>query len=223
MSINLFNISYLSFRLAPIIIVGFFLLQSFFELDFKGIIYLFGLLITTFLSVSLSYLSVFQQTSEHAMDSISENCRTIRLGDNGYISNIPLNLVVYSFTLFYLLIFVLNLANSKDNKGVLNEKAMNQTNINAVLWQGIPIMVLFPLLIVAEVLWIWSNDCLKGTQSMWINVMVAFLIGSVGGVIWALMITSLKIPQFQYFVSSSSYVCDRPRKALYRCKTLGKT
>ena len=46
-SYNIFNIFYLTFRLAPLIVVCYFLLQSIFNYDLRGIIYLVGLIIAT--------------------------------------------------------------------------------------------------------------------------------------------------------------------------------
>ena len=45
MDFNLINILYMFFRLAPFIIVSYFTLQSIFNQDLKGVIYLIGLLI----------------------------------------------------------------------------------------------------------------------------------------------------------------------------------
>ena len=39
------NVSYLAFRMAPFIIVSFFVLQSILNFEIKGIIYIYGLLI----------------------------------------------------------------------------------------------------------------------------------------------------------------------------------
>jgi hypothetical protein len=46
MELNLTTIGYLFFRLAPFILVCFFSLASLFNQDFKGLVYLIGLIIT---------------------------------------------------------------------------------------------------------------------------------------------------------------------------------
>jgi len=51
MQLNIVSIFYLFFRLAPFIIVSYFSLQSIFNQDMKGLVFLIGLLITTFLTI----------------------------------------------------------------------------------------------------------------------------------------------------------------------------
>ena len=48
MDFNIINILYMFFRLAPFIIVSYFTLQSIFNQDLKGVIYLIGLLVNLF-------------------------------------------------------------------------------------------------------------------------------------------------------------------------------
>ena len=48
MDLNLINILYLFFRMAPFVIVSYFSLQSILNQDLKGLIYLIGLIVTSF-------------------------------------------------------------------------------------------------------------------------------------------------------------------------------
>ena len=54
MDLNLLNIIYMFFRLAPFIIVSYFTLHSIFNQDLKGIIYLVGLIVTTVVIVLIA-------------------------------------------------------------------------------------------------------------------------------------------------------------------------
>ena len=51
MDLNVINILYMFFRLAPFIIVSYFTLQSLFNQDIKGVIYIIGLLVTSIIIV----------------------------------------------------------------------------------------------------------------------------------------------------------------------------
>lgn len=211
MGLNISNISYLLFRLAPFIIVSFFVLQSFLMWDLKGLVYLCGLLLATVVTLFCNVLFKKDDIDTER----NPRCNIITLGENGnYISNIPLNLMVYSFSFGYLLIFILNLANLKNStKGVLQSKQIKQTTINMALRQNIPILIFFPLLIIVEVFWILNNSC-----SEFLNSVAGVIIGSGCGLIWAVIITSLNVPQLQYITSKNTDVCTRPTKTLYRCK-----
>jgi hypothetical protein len=223
MSLNIINLSYLLFRLAPIIIVSFFVFQSFLYWDLKGVIYLCGLLLTTVVALFANNFADINGTngSEILIPDRNPRCNIITLGgDNGeYLSsNIPLNLVVYAYSFFYLLIFILNSANVS-TKGILNNKGNNYENIRGVLQQNIPILVFFPVIIIIETIWILSNNCINNEVSKTLfYCFIAFIIGALCGVLWAIAITSLNIPQLQYIVSKNMDVCSRPRKTLYRCK-----
>ena len=54
MELNLINILYMFFRLAPFIIVSYFTLQSLFNQDLKGVMYLLGLLLASFATVMVA-------------------------------------------------------------------------------------------------------------------------------------------------------------------------
>ena len=53
MDLNIINIMYMFFRLAPFIIVSYFTLQSLFNQDMKGVIYIIGLIVASFVTVIL--------------------------------------------------------------------------------------------------------------------------------------------------------------------------
>ena len=99
MEINLTNVIYLFMRLSPIIIVGYFVLQSIFESSLKGVFYLAGLLITLVVTILASRLEIFKPSDA------SLNCKGITLG-NGQISYLPLSQSTLIYTLSYLMTIV---------------------------------------------------------------------------------------------------------------------
>jgi hypothetical protein len=219
MGLNIIELPYLIFRLAPIIIVSFFIFQSFLLWDIKGVLYICGLILTCGVTLLANsglniVLPILSDTNKNP------KCRTITLGENGeYYSNIPLNLVVYSFTFFYLLIFIFNLANPNSTVGILDTSTFTQSSINNALQQNIPILIFFPLLILVELFWINVNSCVStDIKDFVIYTLSGIIIGGVGGMVWALLITSIGVPQLQYIISGNNSVCSRPSKTLFRCK-----
>lgn len=230
MGLNITEFPYLIFRLAPIIIVSFFILQSILMWDLRGILYLCGLILTCTIAIFMSNaLGIFFTNSSEINSELSEQnykCKTITLGENGeYYSKIPLNLVVYSFTFFYLLIFILNLANPKSSTiGILNTKDYTQKQTNQVLLQNIPVLVLFPLLVIIEVVWLSINKCVDGVNNanyniyLFTHLLAGIIIGGAGGVAWAVMITSIGVPSLQYITSGNNNTCSRPSRTTFRCR-----
>ena len=216
MGINIGNVSYLAFRMAPFIIVSFFVLQSILNVDIKGIIYLSGLLmICTIITYMNGIVNSIIDTTDTDNPLPNPKCSIITLGEaGGYLSKIPLSLTVYSFTFFYLLIFIMNTA-STNTKGVLDPKSLSSKSINTVLQQNAPIFIIFPLLIILESIWLLTYNCV---QNILIRGGIAIFLGSIWGTIWALIISSSGNPNLQYLSKSGVDVCNRPSKSLYKCK-----
>ena len=216
MGMNIGNVSYLAFRMAPFIIVSFFVLQSFLNVDIKGIIYLAGLLmVCTIITYMNGIVGSMVDTTDNTDPLPNPKCSIITLGEaGGYLSKIPLSLTVYSFTFFYLLIFVMNTA-STSTKGVLDPNSVSSKSINTVLQQNAPLFIVFPLLIILETIWLITHNCV---QNMLIRGGISIILGGIGGVFWALIISSVGNPSLQYLSKSGADVCSRPSKSLYRCK-----
>lgn len=220
MAIDITNVSYLSFRMAPFIIVCYFILQSLLNWDLKGIIYLAGLM---FCSVAVVMLNgpIKHLFPREISDTMIPNpkCSVISLGDNGTIlSTIPLSIAVYSYTFFYLFIFILNLGNSKDDKGILGD--LNSKNLSTAFRHNIPIMIIFPLLLLFESIWIVNNNCVWKPL---FYILTSTIIGAVCGVLWAILITSLKNNNLMYLSNAGVEVCSRPSQTYFSCKIVPKT
>lgn len=198
MELNLFTIIYLFFRLAPFIIVCFFSLQSVFNQDFKGIIYLVGLIFACFLTVIIGALPIFKSiTSEYSGKEMPTNvkqvCRVLELSNGMPLSNLPLGQTVLTYTFIYLVYVIV-----KHN----------------LIMQNIPTLVIFPVLIIGDMIWNISNNCTN-----LLLLFISLIIGGGAGALWAYIIDSSGTVQLQLFNGiSSESVCSRPSKQILRCK-----
>ena len=214
MGINITNVSYLAFRLAPFIIVCFFILQSLLNWDLKGLIYLAGLLFCTLivLMVKGPLESILIKSTDNTIPNAK--CNTITLSEDGqFLSKIPLSIATYSYTFFYMLIFIINLG-TDTSQGILGGK-MTASNLNAAFRQNIPTMIIFPGLIILEVVWQLINEC---TAQPIFFVTASIIIGASVGVLWALVITSLNNNDLMYLSKSNVETCSRPSKTYFSCK-----
>lgn len=197
-NLNIVSIAYISFRLAPFILVCFFSLSSVFNQDLKGVMYLSGLLFTSFLAVIIGNAgqSTFERTSEGIEDPIYEDttrvCNLLNLTKNGPISNLPLSQVVFSYTAGYLgyVIYTYSLYS-----------------------QNIPTLIVFPTLIISDIVWNLRNQCAKP-----FSLLAAMVIGLGGGIGWAAMISSFKLANLQYFSGlSNKESCTVAAKQTLKC------
>jgi hypothetical protein len=197
MELNIFTIVYLFFRLAPFIVVCFFSLQSVFNQDLKGIIYLVGLIFACFFTVIIGTFPGFQiLTDEYGSkmpSTVKQVCRMIELSNGAPISNLPLGQTVLSYTFFYLLYVIV--------KYKLTD-------------QNMPTMIIFPVMIVADAIWNITNNCSNGSL-----LFLSLILGGGIGALWAYIIDSTGKVDLQIFNGiSSQSVCSRPSKQILRCK-----
>lgn len=189
MEINLAKAFYLFLRLAPFIVVSYFTLLSIFNQDLKGIIYLAGLIFSCIIALGANK---YIQTD--LSGPLKMECRITALGSNDEaISKIPLGVLTLAYTLVYLIYII----------GTYK------------MWhENIPILVVFPLLLVSEVAFQIKYQC---TNTQYIGF--AAVIGALCGYIWGLLIDSTGYVDLQLFNGiSSQQVCDRPTRSQYRCR-----
>jgi hypothetical protein len=203
---NIFNVIYLTFRLAPLIVVCYFLLQSLFNLDLRGLIYLVGLIIAGVLASVVGDLIDVDSGSEGR----SYRCNTLYLGaipvTSGVIeplSKVPLNILVYSYTLAYLIT-------------AFTAPPVTYANALASLQQNMPVLIIFPLLLIFEGVWLTAHAC-----NPFMMIFMAVLIGIGIGIFWAFMMRMTKNPNLQYMSIGNIQVCSRPSKTIYRCRNIG--
>jgi len=206
MKLNLLNIAYLFFRLAPFIIVCFFVMDSLINNSLRGIIYLAGLLIgcfvVTLLSNSFPNILPSYANTNIKPDGIipiqNYDCNVLTLGENGPISKLPLSQTVFAYTLSYLLVLISDV--DTDNTGIM--------------LKNIPTILLFIILILADFAWSTINKC---TPSL-LYPLLAGGIGAMFGVGWASVLTAYKLTDFYYISGTSTReVCSAPTQKSFKC------
>jgi hypothetical protein len=195
MELNVFTITYLFLRLAPFIIVCFFSLASLFNQDFKGLIYLFGLIISCFITITVgSPISNFLNNKLQLSKGEEPVCRSLITLGNTTISNIPLSQNIFGFTFFYLFYLF----------GMKKDKYISQ---------NIPTLIFFPLIILFDMVWNLSNQCYT-----YIDIILSLGLGIAFGIGWAALIDKTKMSNFQYFNKiSGNAECSRPSKSTFKC------
>jgi hypothetical protein len=200
--LNIVSILYIACRLAPFILVSFFSLSSILNQDFKGLIYLCGLLMACFLCVIIgnSASSIFEKgtgTTDDMYEETTRVCNLLTLSKSGPLSNLPLSQAVFSYTFGYLLYII------------VKYKLINQ---------NIPTLLIFPMLILSDFLWNSYNSCAKP-----FSLLASLIIGGLVGVGWSAFIDSTKLTKLQYFNGlSNKESCSVPAKQSFRCTVKGK-
>lgn len=195
MELNVFTITYLFLRLSPFIIVCFFSLASLFNQDFKGLIYLLGLIISCFITITIGTpISKFLNGLLNLSSGDEPICKSLITLGNTTISKLPLSQTILGFTFFYLFyLFALKTP--------------------TYIYQNIPTLVFFPLLISFDIGWNVSNNC-----STYIDIIVSLGMGIAFGLAWAVLIDSTKMTNLQYFNRiSGNAECSRPTKSTFKC------
>lgn len=188
--LNLNSISYVAYRLAPFIIVSFFSLSSLLNQDLKGLIYLCGLLLTSFIVVIVGNSIPFEQPTNPSLvcSNVFSIFKTSRL------SPIPLSQVVFSYTFGYLSFILFKYKLSSQN---------------------IPTLIIFPLLMIIDLLWILFYRC----SNIFLTFFGGTVMGYFLGMLWSYIIDSFKLTKLQYFngLSNREY-CSVPKKQMFRCR-----
>jgi hypothetical protein len=136
---ELIGFIFLFFRLAPFILVSFFTLSSIINVDYKGIIYLVGLL-------SACFFTLLAGQFLKSIPQMPLNCNTITINGIMGWSNMPFSPTILAFTFFYLLY------------SIMYPQTLNNDNL---VQYNIPTLVFFPILIVGDFMIQWNLDCIK--------------------------------------------------------------
>ena len=199
MQFNIVNLLYLFFRMAPFIIVSYFTLQSVFNQDLKGLIYLVGLLVASVVTILIGNILPQEDKSLISNDKnfrlSNAKCNQLTLGADQPISRLPLSQTVFGYTLAYLSYFI---------------------SVNSLQTQNIPMFIIFPIVILADIFWNVNNGCSSN-----IMLLSALILGGLVGALWAMIIDSTKMANLTYFSGiSNTDVCSQPSKSMYRCSTV---
>ena len=196
MELNLITLLYLFFRLAPFIIVSYFSLSSIFNQDLKGLIYLVGLLIASFVTIIVG--NIIPMSFTYGVDDVNNLrqvngvCNMITIGKDGSFSKIPLGISMLSYTLIYLVYIIA---------------------INHIELDNLPTLIILPILILGDLIWNIANDCYKP-----FGIIVSIVCGSLMGWAWAAIVNSFNQPQLFFLnVGGNKTVCHRPSKQLFKC------
>jgi hypothetical protein len=194
MELNMMTFAYLFLRLAPFILACFFTLASLLNSDWKGVIYLAGLVLsTTIVSMCSSFtqMDIIKQYFTRP-DNSPEICRLFTFG-NEDISSLPLSQSMLTFTFVYLLYPLIKNKLSSNN---------------------IPTLLFFPILIAFDFLWNNKNSCYSVGQ-----LVLSLLIGGTMGFIWALTISNggKKMNNLYFTSLTDAETCSKPSKSTFKC------
>ena len=206
MEANLYNLFYLFFRLSPFIVACFFSLISIFNSDMKGLIYLVGLIFTTAItwmfgrsiitSKNLDMMDIqFPEKADNPLqvetNGIPNVCNFLSLGGFHSFSKVPLGLAVLSYTFFYLLYTI-----ASYHMEIFN----------------IPTLILFPVLILADIWWNISNGCFP-----LVSCILSLIVAGGLGVGWSAFVQK-NMPNMQYLMAGSNrQMCMKPSETYFTC------
>jgi len=190
--LNIFTILYLFLRLSPFIVVCFFVLNSLFNQDFRGIVYIHGLIASCFLS-ALIYTGIVVYITDKGADQTPKICSLVSFSNEPNHLALPIGQNVLGFTFFYLLYPII-------------KKKIVLVNLITVIF--------FPLLIIFDFIWNITSDCYNILQ-----LFVSLVLGGGLGTLLAYLIDESKISSFQYFYTGEAggEMCSVPSKQTFRC------
>jgi hypothetical protein len=190
MDLNIVSFGYLFLRLAPFVLVCFFSLSSLFNQDYKGLVYLVGLLFACF---ATSMFGKIVNLSHPDTSSVPrEICNMLTMGQIDNLSELPLGQTVFGYTFAYILYVIIKYQYLKQNTVTI---------------------VFFVLLIACDFMWNVKNTCYTSLQ------LVASLgVGTAIGYLWAYVIDSTNSTTLQYFAGlPNNETCSKPSAQTFRC------
>ena len=190
MDLNVIGFGYLFLRLAPFVLASFFTLASIFNQDFKGFIYLVGLLFSSFITMLAAKLPFISNLTRPT--DAPEICNVLTIGQTDSLSDLPLGQSSINYTFAYLWYSMIH---------------------SDLVGQNIPTLVFFPLLIIFDFVWNFNNSCYSFFQ-----LATSAGVGGLIGWLWAYIISTSKSPSLMYFSSlTNEDVCSRPTKSTFKC------
>ena len=200
MELNFISIIYLFLRLSPFILVCFFSLASLFNQDFKGLVYLVGLIFTCAISilVGMPLESILNIANGYINPNVGDVkppvCQDmISLGQTN-VFRLPIGQTIFGYTFAYLLSII---TNPKHN----------------YVSQNIPTLVFFPVIILFDMIWNFRNGCYM------LELPLALGLGFGFGWLWGYIIESSNMTNLLYFNKiSGASECSRPTKSTFTCK-----
>lgn len=191
MELNFQVFLYLFLRLSPFILACFFTLASIFNQDYKGVLYLAGLVLSSVLVIMASYFPIINSIPHP--DNPPEICKLFTMGQTDDISALPLGQSMLAFTFGYLLYPMMK---------------------NDLVKSNLPTMIFFPLLIAFDFWWNAQNSCYT-----WMQLLASAGLGGGIGTLWAYIVSNGGINNDNiYFTSlSEKQTCSKPTKSTFKC------
>jgi hypothetical protein len=192
MKLNAVSLFYLFFRLLPLILISYFCLTSFFDQDFKAIIYLVGLLFTTLIVIFIGNVLPFRTPLDITGLANKELCKIITFDNISDISKLPLSQTVFGYTFVYLLV------------GIIKNDLIKQ-NINTIIF--------FSILILIDIIWNVKNTCF----TIW-QLGTSLIISGALGLLWGFIINSTNHKHFIFLTGiNNKEICRTPTKTAFKC------
>lgn len=182
--LNLSALLYVGFRLAPFILVSFFVISSVFNSDIRGIIFLGLMLMNCFITIAIgNTIGPYLGGNDYA--EMNGVCLTMNLTDTGPLSKyLPLSINIFTFTLAYLAQII-----------------YSRKNIN----RNIPVVIIFSIIILAQLFWLILNRCTTATCAV-MSMGIGFFLGG----LFSYIIDVNNLADLQYFTGLYDQdVCKR--------------
>jgi hypothetical protein len=197
---NLQNLLYFTGRLAPMMMIFVFVFVSIINKDWKGIMYLSGVIVSCFFAIIMS--NTLQNFFKSTVNLEFNMCYMT----DKPVSLLPLSGVILGFTVMYLLLPMLRVYKSITN----------------------PLLFLTLLLFVAvDIIFIMKNECavfnfvaLGSFVNRALPVVISYIIGSLIAHIYVLVLTSTNNGSLLYFsAGDSGPMCNVSKKdKKFKCK-----
>lgn len=191
MDTNLLVFGYLFLRLAPFILACFFTLTSLINTDFKGILYLGGLILTCVFTALFSNLPIVNTLTRP--ENSPEICRLFSIGQTDNMNALPLGQTMLTFTFAYLLFPIIH---------------HNIAGLNTVT------ILFFSLLVLGDFIWNYYYSCYT-----WLQLLLSAGLGVGGGALWAQVVSNSgkHMDRLYFSAVSDREVCSKPSKSTFKC------
>jgi hypothetical protein len=192
MDIQLTALFYLFLRLAPFVLVSFFTLSSIFNSDFKGIVYLLGLLASIFVVTAMESTYILPKSLFIPPGDRDFTCGFLDISKDTKITNLPIGSGIINYTIGYLFFIIIKYGYAKSN---------------------IPTIVFLSVLTLMDMIWQINHNCFNS-----VGLIIAMVLFLALGVLWSFLIDYLKLVDLQYFNGvSGKESCSRPKKSTFKC------
>ena len=192
MNYSFWSILYLAYRVAPLMIVMYFIFASVINQDFKGLIYLIGLIFTCAMVHFLGSI-VPADFILRDIDVNSPVCNSFSIGQDGYYSNkFPFSIVVFSFTFFYIFYVILQYG---------------------LLMSNIPFICIFPALIVFDIFWNKIYRCAN-----FIGMAISLILAGGLGLVYSMLIEMSGLTNLMYMTGGvNNETCQMAAQTQFKC------